>query len=226
MWNEWQHAPLVSWVRSIRKTTRRHPSSLLFPPELSLSSWFVLRLFRWLTDKAVGILYSFDSQSTALPSTYYILTFAVSVPLWKWHAFNYMLGLACSTAITHKNRSFLSYKMEPVRYDPSGNTIWPPIALPQIAFCTWLQVHLCSFWAWWFGFPCNTHQHVKSPSVHTHTHSTMGIKPISHALCSFSQTYKQIKCMHYQPIVHVHITGSRFILSGQQYVEEIKHIES
>lgn len=67
--------------------------------------------------------------------------FGIWVPLWKWHAFNYMLGLACSTAITHKNRSFLSYKMEPLRYDPSGNATWSPIALPQIAFCTWLQVH-------------------------------------------------------------------------------------
>lgn len=111
-------------------------------------------------DKAAGILHSFDSQSTTLPSTYHILTSALRVPLWKRHAFNYMLGLACSTAITHKNRSFLSYKMEALRYDPSGNATWPPIALSQIAFCTRLQVHLCSFWVWWFGLLCNTHTHI------------------------------------------------------------------
>lgn len=155
-WNKWQHATLVSWEGSIRKMTCCNPSSHLFPPELSLSSWFVLRLFRWLMDKALGILHSFDSQRTPPPPT---TSFAVLVPLWKWHAFNYMLGLACSTAITHKNRSFLSYKMEPLRYDPDGNATWPPIALPQIAFCTWLQVHLRRFWVWWFSFLCSTHTH-------------------------------------------------------------------
>uniref|UniRef100_A0A672HRA5 Epidermal growth factor n=1 Tax=Salarias fasciatus TaxID=181472 RepID=A0A672HRA5_SALFA len=69
-------------------------------------------------------------------SARHVPTFALAVPPWKGHAFNYMVGLACSTAITHKNRSFLSDKMEPLRYDPAGNATWPPIALPQIAFCT------------------------------------------------------------------------------------------
>lgn len=118
-------------------------------------------------DKAVGILHSFDSQRTPLPSTYHILMFGVWVPLWKWHAFNYMLGLACSTAITHKNRSFLSYKMEPLRYDPSGNATWPPIALPQIAFCTWLQVHLRSFLRLVVLFLQHTHTHTSEVSYST-----------------------------------------------------------
>lgn len=110
--------------------------------------------------------------------------FRIWVPLWKWHAFNYMLGLACSTAITHKNRSFLSYKMEPLRYDPSGNATWSPIALPQIAFFTWLQVHLHCFFLFCF---CNippTHIQVEYPTVHSerkkqHAKQVVSLRPQS-----------------------------------------------
>lgn len=42
--------------------------------------------------------------------------------------------------------------MELLRYNPNGNATWPPIALLQIAFCTWVPVHLwCIFWYWGFS---------------------------------------------------------------------------
>uniref|UniRef100_A0A8C6KW07 Epidermal growth factor n=1 Tax=Nothobranchius furzeri TaxID=105023 RepID=A0A8C6KW07_NOTFU len=70
-------------------------------------------LFCWLRDKSSGNLcFVFCClMKRTLPSAYCVPALTLLVSWWKWHAFNYMVGLL-------------------VRYDPHGNATWLPIAPP------------------------------------------------------------------------------------------------
>lgn len=150
LWFKWHDGPLTGLVE--QRAHAKLPSTSPPPFDSFLSCHQRADLFFLCFSGLQTRLLSFSTILTYQMLCLLLLPFSPTTfwhprpwfPQWKWHAFNYMLGLACSMAIAHKNRSFLSNRMELLRYDPppSGGDTW----LTMLCFklqsalgheCTW-----------------------------------------------------------------------------------------
>lgn len=153
LWFKWHDGPLTGLVE--QRAHAKLPSTSPPPFDSFLSCHQRADLFFLCFSGLQTRLLSFSTILTYQMLCLLLLPFSPTTfwhprpwfPQWKWHAFNYMLGLACSMAIAHKSRSFLSNRMELLRYDPP--TQWwgymADNAMLQITIRTWAWMHLSIF---------------------------------------------------------------------------------